>query len=544
MSAFDSIAADLDVIVVGTGIAGLFSAITAAETGKKVVVLTKSTVNESNTRYAQGGIAVPIGTDDSPGLHLRDTIGCGCGLNDVDVVETLTDEAADCLLQMIELGVKFDHDGSELSRTREAAHSVARVLHSGGDATGFYVQQGLAAALQRLGVAVIEHTFVADLITAGDRVVGLQVFQDSRTGGELRRLFAPRVILATGGAGQLYSRTTNPEVATADGVALAFRAGADVMDLEFFQFHPTALSLPGRPAFLISEAARGEGGVVRDPSGRAFMHEYHPDADLAPRDVVSRAIWTEMRKQQSDHVLLDLTHLGAAFIKHRFPTIFATCAEAGIDITKRPVPIAPAAHYFMGGVRTDVNGQTTLPGLFAAGEAACTTVHGANRLASNSLLEGLVFGRRAAIAEEGAGPASSASTVPLRMESTEFSGDPRVPETRGELQAANWRNLGIVRSWQGLADALTQRKSLHNGSAHAAGAGLGSLDIAEMEDANLQLVTALIARAAMLREESRGAHYREDFPAADERWQGHIVQSRSGVHFESADAAVPESIPA
>ena len=547
MNLLDSVASDLDVVVVGTGIAGLFSAITAATSGKKVVVLTKSTEDESNTRYAQGGIAVPIGADDSPSLHLRDTLGCGCGLNEVEVVETLTEEAAECLWQMIDLGVQFDHEGSELARSREAAHSVARVLHSGGDATGFYVQQGLATALQRLGVPVIENAFVTDLITVGGRVVGVQAVSNGPSGMESRRLYAPRVILATGGAGQLYSRTTNPAVATADGVSLAFRAGAEVMDLEFFQFHPTALSLPEKPAFLISEAARGEGGILRDLSGRAFMHEYHADADLAPRDVVSRAIWTEMRKQQSDHVLLDLTHLGAGFIKQRFPTIWATCAEAGLDITKAPAPIAPAAHYFMGGVRTDVNGHTTLPGLFAAGEVACTTVHGANRLASNSLLEGLVFGRRAASADDGTGPGRSASTWPLELLAADFDDYRSAPKNRPELQDSNWRNLGIVRTRQGLADALSPvASSLEHlsGDRRPSLATASSVEVAEMENTNLRVVTELIARAAMLREESRGAHYRKDFPATSEQWRGHIVHSRSGTHFERVDAAVPESVPA
>lgn len=387
-----------DLLVVGSGVAGLFTALTAMDQGENVLLVTKRALEESNTRYAQGGIAAPVGEDDYPDLHARDTIRAGAGLNDTMAVSVLTSEARGCIEALEELGVPFDRSGDGLAITREAAHSVPRVIHAGGDATGAAIEHTLASRFVERGGVVLENGFITQLTVDDGGVSGATVACSKRE-PEYVTVEAGRVVLATGGAGQLFSRTTNPEVATGDGLAVAYAAGAQLMDMEFFQFHPTALALQGLPAFLISEAARGEGGVLRDLRLKAFMRSYHRDAELAPRDVVSRSIAAEMKRQNIPNVLLDLTHLGRDYLMQRFPTIFSTCASYGIDISRTPIPVAPAAHYFMGGIRTDQDGRTSLPGLLAVGEVACTGVHGANRLASNSLLEGLVFGRRAALAD-------------------------------------------------------------------------------------------------------------------------------------------------
>lgn len=536
-----------DTIVVGSGIAGLYAAITAADAGERVLVVTKGALEESNTRYAQGGIAVPLADGDAPELHARDTIAAGDGLCDGGAVAALTRDAAECLRDLIARGVPFDRENGMLAFTREAAHSVPRVVHAGGDATGAAIERSLARSLREAKVAVIEHALVTDVIVEEGAVAGVQVLLDEHEAdGAAHALAIPaeRIVLATGGAGQVFSRTTNPVVATGDGIALAYRAGASLMDLEFYQFHPTALALPGVPAFLITEAARGEGGILRDLQGNAFMASYHPDRELAPRDVVARAITMEMARQYIPHVLLDLTHLPAAHLSRRFPTIEAYCRRYGLDIASDPLPVGPAAHYYMGGVRTDLWGRTVVPGLLAVGEVACAGVHGANRLASNSLLEGLVFARRAA---------RSAFDVPRsafhvsRFTDRELTSRVRDVEvaavgsvggvmSRRGLQELAWGSLGVVREPGRLEAALS---SVSRALQADEGLVLRSLPKSEHEHRNLLTVAKLLATSALLREESRGAHFRVDHPHSHPSWLGHIVLGKDIAYFVKQEA-MPE----
>jgi L-aspartate oxidase len=378
-----------DYIIIGSGIAGLFTALQAAQHGQ-VLVITKAALAESNTRYAQGGIAAAIGIADSPQLHYEDTLLAGAGLCDPAAVRVLTDEAPARIYDLIRLGVQFDTDSGGIALGLEAAHQARRILHAGGDATGRYIELALCDVLRQAGVTVREHTYVSEIVVEDGRAAGVWA---QREGASPELIRAAQIVLACGGAGQLFASTTNPAVATGDGVALAYRTGAALADLEFYQFHPTALQLPGQPTFLISEAVRGEGAYLRNSAGRRFMPGYAPQAELAPRDVVARAIVAEMERSAGP-VFLDLRHLDATTVHRRFPTISAFCRERGLDIAADLLPVAPAAHYFMGGVRTNIWGETSVPGLYACGEVACTGVHGANRLASNSLVEGLVFGWR------------------------------------------------------------------------------------------------------------------------------------------------------
>src|SRR5215211_5239403 len=384
-------ATQFDYIVLGSGIAGLFTALLAREHGS-VLVITKGSIQDSNTRYAQGGIAAAVGPDDSAALHRRDTLAAGAGLVDETAATVLTEEAAGRIADLVRFGVPFDTLDGEIVLGHEGAHSARRIIHAGGDATGAHIELTLSGLARVEGITVLEHVLATEIVVEGGQVSGVQAL-DTRT-GELQTHGCRHLVLATGGAGQLYLFTTNPAVATGDGIALAYRAGADVMDMEFIQFHPTALRLPGVPVFLISEAVRGEGGLLVATDGRRFMPEVDERAELAPRDVVARAIVREMERTASDHVWLDVTHLPAERITARFPQIYRFCLEHGVDITRERIPVSPAAHYTMGGVRTNTWGETTLPGLFAAGEVACTGVHGANRLASNSVLETVVFAGR------------------------------------------------------------------------------------------------------------------------------------------------------
>jgi len=519
-----------DLVVVGSGIAGLYAALLAAP-HRRVLLVTKGALEESNTRYAQGGIAVALAPDDSPELHLRDTIAVGDGLCDARLVAILTAEAPGCILDLLQRGVPFDREGGELAWTREAAHTLPRVLHAGGDATGASVERTLALAVRAAGVTVQEHALCTALLQSGSRVYGVTLLLEDGTTSEVA---AGHVLLATGGAGQLFARTTNPAVATGDGLAIAFRAGAELTDLEFMQFHPTALVLPGAPSFLISEAVRGEGGVLRDHSGRAFMAGYHPDRELAPRDVVARSIHTQMQRTREPHVWLDMTHLAEERINRRFPSIVRFCRANGIDPVRQPIPVGPAAHYWMGGIRTDSWGRTSLPGLMACGEVACTGVHGANRLASNSLLEGLVFAQRAVQCLLGMDTGEnnlsrSGSWLPSLSFEERSIGQSAPAPTRTALAATMWKQAGVVRSAQSL---------------YAAREAIGQLaqvvipkpsprvlrfpQRAAYEAANLVLLGGLLVEAALVREESRGAHFRTDFPHREPPWQGHIVLSRDG----------------
>lgn len=489
---------ETDFLVVGAGVAGLRAAIELAPAGR-VLVIAKDALDESSSTYAQGGIAVALSDDDEVSLHEADTLAAGDGLCHPEAVRVLVEEGPARIQELIEWGVEFDREGARLLFAREGAHSRSRVLHAHGDSTGREIARTLyhkAASLP--SIEFLSFSAVSDLLLEGGRVTGA-VALDER-GGRVIRMYARAVLLATGGLGRVYQDTTNPDVATGDGVAMAWRAGAAVSDLEFVQFHPTALHIPGAPRFLLSEALRGEGAHLLNASGERFMARYHPMGELAPRDVVSRSIVAEMEREGSPHVLLDLSGRGADFVKNRFPRIHETCLAYGIDLDREPAPVLPAAHYAMGGVATDLDGRTTLNGLFAAGEAACTGVHGANRLASNSLLEGLVYGARAG------------AVMRLQGKELAVAGEPPAPYVvtgigEAELRTLTWRRAGLLRCAEGLGEVLARLES-------AGREGRPPVTRAEAELRNLYVVAELIARSALAREESRGAHRRRDFPEA------------------------------
>lgn len=489
------------VVIVGTGIAGLITAYRASAR-HEVVLVTKAELAESNTKYAQGGIAAALFPDDSPESHIADTLRAGAGLCDPRAVEVLCTEGPARVRELIGLGVEFDRVGGELARGHEAAHSARRVIHAGGDATGLQIEVALLRAVKALAVEVHEHTFMRDLLVERDpepRVSGIVAVGPD---GLARDIPADVVVIASGGAGQLYAHTTNPAVTTGDGVAAAWRAGAVLADVEFYQFHPTSLAVPGNP--LVSEAVRGDGAVLLDENGRRFMFDVHPDGELAPRDVVARGIAAQMARQQGRPVLLDATALGASYLEERFPGITRVTREHGFDWATEPIPVTPAAHYWMGGIRTDIDGRTSLPGLFAVGEATCTGVHGANRLASNSLLESLVFAWRAADAIDTLEPPLAAGR-PSRLsvvDGATLVDGATTPASREELENLMWTHVGLERDLTRLREAQARVRSWHvEGDDHAAGELRNLLDLAR-----------LMIHAAMVREESRGAHDRTDFP--------------------------------
>jgi L-aspartate oxidase len=523
-----------DYIIIGSGIAGLFTALRAARHGS-VLVLTKGALEESNTRYAQGGIAAAMAPTDSPVLHHGDTIAAGGDLCDEAAVRILTEEAPARIRDLLRLGVPFDRQGGALALGLEAAHRERRILHAGGDATGLHIELSLSDALRAAGVTVIESAFATNLVIEEGRARGVDV---AVAGGPPRRFLGRHLVLATGGAGQLFAYTTNPAVATADGLALAFRAGAALIDLEFYQFHPTALRVPGVASFLVSEAVRGEGALLRTTRGERFMERYDHRAELAPRDIVARAIASELARSGADHVLLDLRHLDAAVVNTRFPTITRFCKNLGLDPAREPLPVAPAAHYFMGGVWTNTWGETSVPGLYACGEVACTGVHGANRLASNSLLEGLVFGAR--IVERSLRPddvwSANPRTLPgfrsdLAIEVSSGQPGSGVRPTREQLQRLMWQKVGLARDEAGLASA--ERTLV--GWQTASGA---ETSMAEQELDHLVLVGRLMAVAARARRESRGAHFRGDYPATDATWRRRIVLRDAAWEWNEADHAL------
>jgi L-aspartate oxidase len=521
-----------DYIIVGSGIAGLYAALLAREHGS-VLVLTKGSIDDCNTRWAQGGIAAPIGAGDSAETHLRDTIEAGAGLVDEEAARVLTSEAGARIEDLVRLGVPFDTSEGEIALAREGAHSQARVLHAGGDSTGAHIELTLASLARHEGITVLEFTIATAIVNGtrnkeqgtGTRVSGIRALNTQT--GEESEYECRHLILATGGAGQMYRVSTNPAVATGDGIALAYRAGAEVTDMEFVQFHPTALRMAGVQPFLISEAVRGEGGVLRDVKGERFMADYHAKGELAPRDVVARAIVERMEAVGADHVLLDVTHLQRWHVIARFPQIYRFCLGAGLDITREPIPVSPAAHYTMGGIRTNVWGETTLPGLYACGECACTAVHGANRLASNSLLETVVFARRV-VERTVEAPGGSA---PISAEAYDLS-KPVAAEAAGPareaVQSLMWEDVGIVREAEGLGWAKAALAAWD--AALAEQTGVAPNDRAAIELRDLVLCSRLVTEAALVREESRGAHYRRDFPEPREEWRHHIVFRRRTVH--------------
>jgi L-aspartate oxidase len=490
-----------DYLVIGAGVAGLRAAIELAEAGR-VLVVAKESLHESSSEYAQGGIAVALSDDDEVELHEQDTLFAGDGLCDRSAVHTLVEEGPAAIQQLIEWGAEFDRQGAKLAFTREAAHSRSRVLHAHGDSTGREIARALYFKAAALG-NVEFRSYAATTALLGDEYISGAMMYDAKTQTETA-VFARAVLLATGGLGNVFENTTNPDVATGDGVAMAYLAGADISDIEFVQFHPTALYLAGAPRFLLSEALRGEGARLRNIRGETFMERYHEMKELAPRDVVARAMVTEMQRTGAGHVLLDLTHRERGFVARRFPRIHETCMRYGIDLERQPAPVAPAAHYAMGGVWTDLEGRTSREGLFAAGEVACTGVHGANRLASNSLLEGLVFGARAGRAMRGAAGLPRAGGVAA----------PRAcaaPVVPAAVQRIAWEKCGIVRTAEGLSEACD------------------ALEPYLQESAGL--TAWLIARCALARQESRGAHFRADYP------RKHAGPARHSVVRRTAEVA-------
>jgi L-aspartate oxidase len=509
----------VDFLVIGGGVAGLRAAIELVAKGS-VLVLTKDKATESTTGYAQGGIAVALSDEDEVRIHYDDTINAGDGLCNKEAVQIMVEEGPEYIIELMSWGAEFDKDGSKLSFTREGAHSRKRVLHSHGDSTGKEIERALIKKARSFSsIERYDFAYTLDLIMNDNRCVGAVVLR----GDQLINVYAKAVLLATGGAGQIFSRTTNPMISTGDGLAIAYRAGAEVMDMEFIQFHPTTLYSPGAPQFLLSEAMRGEGAVLKNVQGQRFMHLYHEMAELAPRDAVTRAIVSEMVKTGSKHVFLDLTHLEKDFIKKRFPLIYTTCLQYDIDITEEMVPICPAAHYIMGGIKTNIRGETSIPGLFAAGEVACTGIHGANRLASNSLLEGLVYGARTGkraveyAAKIKGHPEVKGTGIDNNVFLSATAPDFDIDKKRSSLRQIMWNKVGIIRCNKSLTSArnwLSRQKHLIDASFS---------DRRGFEFKNMLTVACIITESAYSRKNSVGAHYRSDFKGKGEGWQDHAV---------------------
>ena len=513
-----------DVLVIGSGAAGLRAALAAAGTGQ-VLVLTKGTVRQSNTYDAQGGIAAVMDAEDTIAAHVADTIDCAAGIGDEAVIRRVISEAPRAIAELIEWGLPLDTEGGRPDLGREGGHSAHRIVHSHGDATGKHLAETLIAKVAAAeNIKVFENCFVVDLFTDPESgaVIGALTFH-ARYG--LQAMWARQTILAGGGAGVLWRETSNPPSATGDGIALAFRAGADLADLEMMQFHPTTLYVAGATRALISEAVRGEGAYLVDRHGERFMDEYHPAGELAPRDAVSRAIVDRMAKTGSTHVYLDVRHIGKERFRKRFPQIFRLCADFDLDVGKDLIPIHPAAHYMIGGVRTDIDGRTSLPGLWACGEASATGLHGANRLASNSLLEALVIGKAcgqlaAAAAAEGNAKLTARQVVWKNPPSERTALD--LTDIRNSLRSIMWRNVGIVR----VGPRLTETKEIIGFWGRYV-MDKEFFDTAGWEAQNMLTAALLVVECAFRRTETRGVHYREDFPRTDPAWARHQTLRRT-----------------
>lgn len=514
-------ALETDFIVIGSGVAGLRASIELAKSGARVTVLTKDKASESNTEYAQGGVAVVLSDDDNAELHEEDTLIAGAGLCDTEAVETLVTEGTKYIKQLIEWGTEFDREGGKLVFTQEAAHSRRRILHAHGDSTGKEIVRALIArARAEKTIVLMPFANTESLLVQDGRCVGVR-FLDPILRAP-REIFAKAVILCTGGAGQLYQHTTNPPVATGDGMAMAYFAGAEMADMEFVQFHPTALSLENAPRFLLSEAMRGESGILRNAQGERFMGNYDERLELAPRDIVSRSIVAEMRRTGSRNVFLDMTHLSEEFLRERFPKIYETCKFYDLNIAEDLLPVSPASHYCMGGIRTDLHGRTTVAGLYAAGEVTCTGVHGANRLASNSLLEGLVFGARA-------GEAMVQDNSKFKIQNSKLENpQSEILNLESKISTAvkkrvkhlMWERVGILRDEESLKRALKEFEQISH-------ANLG------VSSRNFLTLAKLVTIGAFWRKESRGGHFRNDFPQQDEKFRVHSIQKKDAEIFSS-----------
>ncbi|MEV0776424.1 L-aspartate oxidase [Streptomyces sp. NPDC050428] len=532
-------AIDADVVVVGSGVAGLTTALRCAAAGLRTVVVTKARLDDGSTRWAQGGIAAALGEGDTPEQHLSDTLVAGAGLCDEEAVRTLVTEGPDAVRRLIGTGARFDTSATgDLQLTREGGHHRRRIAHAGGDATGAEISRALVDAVREASLRTVENALVLDLLkdehgnTSG---VTLHVMGEGQHDG-VGAVRAPAVVLATGGMGQVFSATTNPAVSTGDGVALALRAGAEVSDLEFVQFHPTVLFLgagsEGQQP-LVSEAVRGEGAHLVDADGVRFMLDQHELAELAPRDIVAKGIMRRMRERGAEHMYLDARHFGAQMWATRFPTILAACRSHGIDPVTEPIPVAPAAHYASGGVVTDLRGRTTVPGLYACGEVACTGVHGANRLASNSLLEGLVFAER--IAADIAAVAAAPRPVPAAASSVARPAPARAqpaallpliaPEARLTIQRIMSEGAGVLRSATSLGVAAEALEAVFQDALRPKDPDKPAQPgVESWETSNLLCVARVLVAAALEREETRGCHWRDDFPERDETdWRRHLV---------------------